>query len=126
MYQVVSEHRAGQATLVLRGKVAAAEIPLFLGRAYTEVAEHIGWSGLDFAGPPFARFRPLDGESREFEVEAGFFIGSLFIGGFAIFHRTFAAIDFRFLRAPQRAVALADLDGFLAQGFAKQGLGLGA
>jgi effector-binding domain-containing protein len=72
LHHVVLEHRAEQATLVLRGKVAAAEIPIFLGRAYTEVAEHIGWSGLDFAGPPFARFRPLDGESREFEVEAGF------------------------------------------------------
>jgi len=72
MYQVVSEHRAEQATLVLRGKVAAAEIPLFLGRAYTEVAEHIDLSGVDFAGPPFARYRPLDAESREFEIEAGF------------------------------------------------------
>lgn len=35
-------------------------------------AEHIGWSGFDFAGPPFARLRPIDGESRKFEIEAGF------------------------------------------------------
>jgi effector-binding domain-containing protein len=72
MYQVVSEHRTEQPTLVLRGKVTATEIPLFLGKAYTEVAEHIGWSGLDFAGPPFARYRPLDADSSEFEIEAGF------------------------------------------------------
>ena len=38
MYQVVSEHRTEQPTLVLRGKVTATEIPLFLGKAYTEVA----------------------------------------------------------------------------------------
>jgi len=72
MYQVVPEHRAEQPTLVLIGKCAVSDIPAFLGRAYTAVAEHIGKSGLDFAGPPFARHRPLDGDFTEFEVEAGF------------------------------------------------------
>jgi len=53
-------------------KIAVSEIPAFLGKAYSSVAELIGRSELNFAGPPFARHRPLDSELAEFEVEAGF------------------------------------------------------
>lgn len=72
MYQVTSSHHAEQSTLVMTAKLAVSEIPGFLGKAYAAVAELIGRSGLDFAGPPFARHRPLDTEFSEFEVEAGF------------------------------------------------------
>lgn len=56
----------------MTAKIAVPEIHAFLGKAYSSVAELIGRSGLDFAGPPFARRRPLDNEFAEFEVEAGF------------------------------------------------------
>jgi effector-binding domain-containing protein len=35
-------------------------------------AEHIERTGLDYAGPPYGRYTPIDGSFAEFDVEAGF------------------------------------------------------
>jgi effector-binding domain-containing protein len=76
LYEVLFRHIVEQPTLVMTAKVAVAEIPGFLGKTYGAVAEHIGKSGLAFAGPHFGRYRPLDDEFSEFEIEAGFPIGN--------------------------------------------------
>jgi len=72
MYQVVSREMVEQPTLTMMGKVPVAEIPAFLGKAYSAVSQHVTRSGLAFAGAPFARYRPLDDAFAEFEIEAGF------------------------------------------------------
>ncbi len=72
MYQVLSRQIVEQPTLTMTAKVPVAEIPDFLGKAYAAVSEHVARSGLAFAGAPFARYRPLDDEFAEFEIEAGF------------------------------------------------------
>ena len=72
MYQVFSRQNVEQPTLTMTAKVPVAEIPDFLGKAYATVTEHVARSGLVFAGAPFARYRPLDDEFAEFEIEAGF------------------------------------------------------
>lgn len=72
MYEVETRNLDAQPTLVVRGKVAMAEIKDFLERAYHLIAERTAECGAHFAGPPFARYRPLDAEFSEFEVEAGF------------------------------------------------------
>jgi len=72
MYQVSSRVLAEQPALVMGAKLAVADIPAFLGKAYAAVAKQSTRSGLVFAGPPFARYRALDDEYAQFEVEAGF------------------------------------------------------
>ena len=72
MHEVESRTLAAQPTLVVRGKLAVDEIKEFLGRAYHLVAARTQECGIHFAGPPFARYRALDPEFTEFEVEAGF------------------------------------------------------
>lgn len=72
MYEVVSRHIEEQPTLVMMAKLPVAGMKEFLGKAYGAIAERIAKSGRSFAGPPFARFRPLDDTYAEFEVEAGF------------------------------------------------------
>jgi len=72
VYEVISRHIEEQPTLVVCGKMGVADIPEWIGKAYDAVAQLIGKSGLDFAGPPFARYRPLDEEFGEFDIEAGF------------------------------------------------------
>ena len=72
MYQVVSREVPEQKTLVRRAKVRGDAISEFLGPTYGAVAEVVAQGGFRFAGPPFARYRPLDEEFAEFEVEAGF------------------------------------------------------
>ena len=72
MYQVANRHLEAQATLVMIGKVTSPEIPAFLGNVYRQVAETIGRSDVDFAGPPFARMRLIDETDASFEIEAGF------------------------------------------------------
>lgn len=61
-----------QPTLVMWGKVVVEDMPQFLGRAYHATAHHAAAIGAEIVGPPFARYRSLDTELREFEVEAGF------------------------------------------------------
>jgi effector-binding domain-containing protein len=72
MYEVESRILDSQPTLVVSGKVAIDEIKDFLGRAYGLVATRTQECGAHFSGPPFARYRALDAEYREFEIEAGF------------------------------------------------------
>jgi effector-binding domain-containing protein len=64
----VSERREEPAAVV-RGHVAVADLPDFLGGAFGEVMAQLGTQQLAAAGPPFARYRPRDGG---FDVEAGF------------------------------------------------------
>lgn len=72
MYEIESRQAEERPTLVMMTKVPKAMIPDFLGRAYGTVAQYIGESDVDFAGPPFARYRALDDRMSEFEIEAGF------------------------------------------------------
>jgi effector-binding domain-containing protein len=72
MHEIESRTLDAQPTLVVRGKVATSEIKEFLGRAYHLVAARADECGAHFTGPPFARYRALDAEFTEFEVEAGF------------------------------------------------------
>jgi effector-binding domain-containing protein len=72
MYEVRPRHVEEQPTLVMMAKLPVSGIAEFLGRAYSAVAEQMSKEGLDFAGPPFGRYRPLDEEFTEFEIEAGF------------------------------------------------------
>ncbi len=81
MYEVSSRFLGTQPTLVVRGKAGTDDISDFLGRAYAEVAEHSGRQDLDFAGPPFARYRLLGSEPYEFEIEAGFPVSGHATGG---------------------------------------------
>jgi effector-binding domain-containing protein len=60
---------AAQPAAVVRGHVAPAGLPGFLGRAFADVARTLAEQDLEPAGPPFGRYRPTaDG----FDVEAGF------------------------------------------------------
>ena len=61
-----------QPTMVVMAKMPAADIKGWIGDAFSMVAARMGRSGVDFAGPPFARFRPLDDRYSEFEIEARF------------------------------------------------------
>jgi effector-binding domain-containing protein len=72
MYEVSSRHIEEQPTLVMTTKLKADQIKDWIGQAYSRTAELVGRAGLDFAGPPFARYRPLDDQYSEFEIEAGF------------------------------------------------------
>ncbi len=81
MYEVSARFLETQPTLVVRGKTGTDDISDFLGRAYSEVAEHIARQDLDFAGPPFARYRILGSEPYEFEIEAGFPVSGHAVGG---------------------------------------------
>jgi effector-binding domain-containing protein len=71
MYEIQERTLAEQPTMVVHGKVKLEDIPAFLGRVYHTVDSQIKTSGAHVAGPPFARYRPLDAEYREFEIEAG-------------------------------------------------------
>jgi effector-binding domain-containing protein len=64
----VSETGARPAAVV-RGHVAVAELPAFLGGAFDAVLRALADQHLTPAGPPFARYR-VTGD--EFDVEAGF------------------------------------------------------
>jgi len=71
MYEIEEQTLIEQPTMVMRGKIKLEDIPSFLGRVYHTVDTQIQESGAHVAGPPFARYRPLDAEYREFEIEAG-------------------------------------------------------
>ncbi|NNL96641.1 MAG: AraC family transcriptional regulator [Acidimicrobiia bacterium] len=71
MYEIQERMLVEQPTMVVRGTIKLEDIPTFLGRAYHMVDSQIRDSGAHVVGEPFARYRCLDGEYREFEVEAG-------------------------------------------------------
>lgn len=64
----VVEHGEEPAAVV-RGHATTAELPVFLGGAFGEVMQRLGEQRIAVAGPPFARYLPVDGG---FDVEAGF------------------------------------------------------
>ncbi len=68
-YAVTLEQRAEQPAAVVRGHVDVEELPAFLGGAFGEVGAALGAQRLVPAGPPFGRYRIVDGG---FDVEAGF------------------------------------------------------
>jgi len=70
MYEVESKVLSETPTVVLKGKVAVAEFPDFLGRAYEASAAYALKAGVPMVGPPFGRYRAISDE--EFDVEAGF------------------------------------------------------
>ena len=72
MSDVESRELDRQPTLVLKTEAKVEEIPEFLGRAYTETAKQAQTSGVEIAGPPFARYERLNGPERGFAIEAGF------------------------------------------------------
>jgi effector-binding domain-containing protein len=71
MYEVTTRHIEEQPTLAMRARVKVDDMSAFLGRAFAEVAAVIQQTGLDYAGPPYGRYVPVDGFA-EFDVEAGF------------------------------------------------------
>lgn len=71
MYAIEDRLLADQPTMVIHGKVKLEDIPRFLGRVYSTVEHQVHESGAHVAGDPFARYRPLDSDYREFEIEAG-------------------------------------------------------
>jgi effector-binding domain-containing protein len=58
-----------QPAAVVAGEVDHTGISAFLGTAFQQTASALGRLGMAPAGPPFARYRVVDGG---FEVEAGF------------------------------------------------------
>lgn len=68
-YAVTLEQRAEQQAAVVRGHATVEELPAFLGAAFGEVGAALGAQHLAPAGPPFGRYRVVDGG---FDVEAGF------------------------------------------------------
>jgi effector-binding domain-containing protein len=71
MYTIEERSLTLQPTMVVHGKVKLEDIPRFLGRVYSTVERQVHESGAHVTGDPFARYRPLDAEYREFEIEAG-------------------------------------------------------
>jgi len=71
MHEIQERTLVEQPTMVMRGKIKLEDIPTFLGRAYHLVDNQIREGGAHVVGEPFARYRSLDPEYREFEVEAG-------------------------------------------------------
>ena len=69
-----------QPTLVVLGKIAVEDMPRFFSKAYHAVAARAAEIGAEIAGLPFGRYRPLDCESHEFEVEAGFPVAGMLSG----------------------------------------------
>lgn len=68
-YAVTLEQRTEQPAAVVRGRVTVEEIPGFIGAAFGEVVAALGAQRLAPAGPPFGRYRIVEGG---FDVEAGF------------------------------------------------------
>lgn len=58
-----------QPAAVVRARLRVDELPTFLGSVFGDVICALTKQGLAPAGPPFGRYRPVEGG---FEVEAGF------------------------------------------------------
>lgn len=84
MTDIAIETMEEQPTLVMWGKVAVQDMPQFLGRAFHAAAAHAETIGAEICGRPFARYRSLDAEHRQFEVEAGFPVRGDLVGSEAV------------------------------------------
>ncbi len=69
-YEVVPVTRTAQPAAVCLATLPVAELPTWLGKAFSTVAEFLATLGSHPSGPPFARYHPLG--SERFEVAAGF------------------------------------------------------
>ncbi|MFM1726305.1 GyrI-like domain-containing protein [Rhodococcus sp. PAM 2766] len=69
-YDIRLEDRVARPAAVMGGDVSVDDIAGFVGTALREVATAARRAGIDLAGPPFARYRPLPGGA--WNVEAGF------------------------------------------------------
>lgn len=70
--QFKTVHLDERPAAVMRTTIEVEAIPAFLEHAFAATAEHIESQGADFAGPPFARYTPVDADKGVFIVEAGF------------------------------------------------------
>lgn len=76
---VTIEHRPFQHTAVIRGRMAASELPEWFRRVYDAVARHCAADGSRLAGPPFARYHHL-AQRGDLDVEAGFPVAMPVVG----------------------------------------------
>lgn len=76
MYQIAPRTLPEQPTIAMHGKADAEHIGFWLSAAYRAVGDHAARIGAQFSGPPYARYRPMDTELCEFEIEAGFPVAS--------------------------------------------------
>jgi effector-binding domain-containing protein len=68
-YQIAEQILVGQYTAVVRGEMAAMDMPRWLAVAYRTVDEYLSRNRVNPTGPPFARYTFLDGLVA---IEAGF------------------------------------------------------
>ena len=69
MYEIEDRTLSAQPVCVITGKLPAHQIPNWLPEVYGRVFAYLTKSGVEPLGPPFARYRPINGE---LEIEAGF------------------------------------------------------
>ena len=67
-----------QHTLVVRGTIAAGEVPAFMGGAFARVSDVARADGIPLSGPPFARVHP-EGDSL-LALEVGFPVSGVVLG----------------------------------------------
>jgi effector-binding domain-containing protein len=72
MYSVEERDLTEQPTLVTRARLVIPDIRGWIGPAFGRVMAAIHAAGSTPAGPPFARFEPVDDRLDIFDVEAGF------------------------------------------------------
>lgn len=72
MYEIEMRTLEARPTLTMHGVLGIEDIGQWLGKAYSAVERHAASIHAGLAGPPFARYRPLDESFTKFEVEAGF------------------------------------------------------
>lgn len=72
MYEIETQILQTQPTLTMHGVVELEDISVWLHKAYLAVERSAERRHAHLSGPPYARYRPLDGSFTKFEVEAGF------------------------------------------------------
>ena len=69
-YKCKVKEQPTQATLAIRTRVSVQDLPQVLGKAYGAIAQYLGESGEQPAGPPFAAYYNMD--MQALDVEIGF------------------------------------------------------
>jgi effector-binding domain-containing protein len=72
LYEIVEMTLKPQPTLVMRREISVEEMGTWLPMAFGVVARFITEAGGHMAGPPFARYQPVEGQAGHFQTEAGF------------------------------------------------------
>ena len=73
-YQCELKEQPMQAVLSIRTRTRVENLPVVLGQAYGAIAQYLGESGQQPAGPPFAGYFNMD--MQDLDIEAGFPIAS--------------------------------------------------